>query len=72
MDHSPGRQLTSGGDNGLAWGERATKFYNLSARRLDFGAPSFVDGPIHTAASYQARVSGVDDGVYLLGRDVTF
>lgn len=66
MNHIAGFQVSAGGDDGLTGGALP----DFSAFLHNGRSAGAVDGPVHAAASRQAGIGGVDDGLgFLLGND---
>src|SRR5882762_10334975 len=58
-----GGQSSTGGDDSFAGGERADFGHDALALVQDRGPASVVNRSIHTSATEQIRIGGVDDGV---------
>ena len=66
VDHIPGRQTVTFGDFGLTGfaSPKGAAFF----QKLGTGCP--VDGSIHSAASQQAFIGRIDNGIHLHGGDI--
>jgi hypothetical protein len=68
--HVTGRETTAGGDDGLARRKPSLSLDDAPAL-LQYGWPSgAVYGAVHPAASHEAGVGGVHDGINLLAGNV--